>query len=228
MKGLKRVLVIMTAVFLLQIISNVTMFLYSIKRNDSQQSHKSENNIKNTLVLQNIDAITHKIIEREAIPSSLFEYDEELKNVSSDIRKYNELISYFSGYFTNKALRIFIGLFYIYDEDGKELPNDLQNYLKLPHEIREYATIVGKLALYENYRELIESHPQIGHIIEKEAGGSSGIWHRFLHNFEDDTAGKEKIEELFSLIPKLLNDLENIRAQTGTSYGEGDNDILDE
>jgi hypothetical protein len=121
------------------------------------------------------------------------------------------LISDLSAYFTDIAVGIFISLFFIYDENGEELPNCLSSYLKLPQEIREYAFIVGKLALHENCSELIKAHPQIGHIIEKEGGGSYGMWHLFLHRFEDDDIKKEHLEELFRIVPRLLEDIKNVK-----------------
>lgn len=191
-------------------IGTIIAVLYTIKYYEIQNK-KSYMSNKNSLILQKIDIIIEKIIERETIPSSLFKYDKEINNISSDLEKYNSLVSDLSAYFTDIAVGIFIRLFFINDENGEELPNNVSNYLKLPEEIREYAFIVGKLALHENCPELIKGHPKIGHIIEKEGGGSYGMWHRFLHNFEDDDYREQCLKELFSIVPKLLEDIRNIK-----------------
>lgn len=192
-------------------IGTIIAVFYTIKYYE-KQNKRNYKYLENALILKKIDVIITKVIEREPIPTSLFIYDPEMYDISEDLVRYNSLISDFSAYFTNVAVNVFISLFFIYDKDGEELPNNLSNYLKLPKEIREYAFIVGKLALHENCSELIKGHPKLGHIIEKEAGGSYGMWHLFLHEFSyDEQERKEELEELFSIIPRLLQDINEIK-----------------
>lgn len=191
-------------------IGTIIAVFYTMKYYEKQNQNNLKS-LKNAFVLNKIDEIIKKIIDREAVPKVLYAYDSELASVKEKIDKYNEIIPELSAYFIDKAIEILISLFFINGEDGEGLPNNLSNYLRLPVEIREYAVIIGKLALHENCPQLIKSHPQIGHIIEKEAGGSYGLWHHFLQKIDNEDERSDDLKKLFEIVPTLLNDIFQIK-----------------
>lgn len=171
----------------------------------------SKKRVENSFEIAKIDKIVQFLKNRDVISTSDYENNMKLIDLTEDIKRYNSLVSDFSAYFTNIAIGIFINLFFIQNNEGDPVDNNLSNFLSLPDEIRDYSFIVGKLALHENCSELIKSHPKIGHIIEKEAGGSYGMWHLFLHEFHDDEYREKQLKEFFEIISSLVIKLEKIK-----------------
>ncbi|MBM7613848.1 hypothetical protein [Alkaliphilus hydrothermalis] len=180
------------------------------------QNERNINLIRNSDIVAKISIILEKIADRETIPNSCYSYTKAFTEIKEMIEQYNQLQGYLISYFTNRAIGIFISLLYVIDENSEEMQNNLLNYFKIPDDVKEYAFIVGRLALYENCAELIRGNAQIGHIIEKEVGGSYGMWHYFLHEIIEDEYIEKSLKDFFALVPKLAYQLEEMKSNMNT------------
>lgn len=66
--------------------------------------------------------------------------------------------------------------------------------------------------MYENAKELIQGDPKFAHMIEKEGGGSSGMWHEYIHYIHDSDYMENNLKEFFIIIPELVKKFEEIKA----------------
>lgn len=176
----------------------------------NERSRRAVINLDNT---NRINVMLDKITNREAIPSSYYSYSSMFSDCKDLIEEYNILLGRLVAYYSNNFINMFIDLLYIKDEDGELLQNNLLNYYKIPNNVKEYAFIVSKHALYENATELILADTRLAHIIEKEAGGSYGMWHQFIHHLEGDYQKhiKDDLNRFFVIIPQIILKLEDIK-----------------
>jgi len=175
--------------------------------------------------IERIEMVARMIKNREIIPYdsvNTFRLSETLLQKISD---YNDLTCNLKGFYTEYAvslLQVFQDEYDGYpdercDKEGNWIERSVSviGFLNLKEELRDCAERIGKLALYENARELLHGDPRISYILESEAGGSAGLWAGGLHDknyaFRDDDYHYDMLLKYFPLIETLLIGLEEFK-----------------
>lgn len=156
-----------------------------------------------------LNEISDKIKEREVIEYTYFHYISDQPDLTADMQRYNELTASLKGFYTNMAVDILLALFEPKDDKNSAINNNASGYLQLSPEMHELKERIAKLALYKNCTELLVGDPKLAYIIERESGGSYGLWPYRLHKMDENV--EKDLQEYFELEAKLIDQLEKYK-----------------
>jgi len=152
-----------------------------------------------------------KCIEnREIIDDALFpsaNADGELRTM---LRRYNDMTSIlYDNFFvwaSRTMLRVGVSGFGSYDVYTDERNDSPPRYPLTPSYFTEATARIAKQALYKDARQRLYDDPWFHDILDKEGGGSAGMWPNFVHDFN---MGYEPelgplFEEYIALVENLL------------------------
>jgi len=128
------------------------------------------------------------IDKRGIIDESLFSAVSNDPELITMLRRYNELTSYLFGVFfagaVNTIVYIAIDGFDFtegvdFSHEGMQRP---PSYPFAPEAIAEYAWRIATYAMYPDATQRIHNDSFFDAVLEKEGGGSSGMWPELIHN----------------------------------------------
>ncbi|MDD4495303.1 MAG: hypothetical protein PHV32_13355, partial [Eubacteriales bacterium] len=96
-----------------------------------------------------------------------------------------------------------------------EAEDGLPDYLDIPADVIGMIELIAHYSLYRNCTQLFLDDPVLYPIIEKELGGSGGLWPYFWHTeFLDDVPEvKEGLADYFELEENLIKQLETYKIE---------------
>lgn len=175
-------------------------------------------------IIANTDVIIKKINDRQVVEDEYFSYVGDNTELGNMLRDHNELTAIYREFFLNRATRTMIGVFQLKPEDGS--PDNLD----IPADVLGMIERITHYSLYKNCTERFLDDPVLSPIIEKEAGGSAGLWPYLWHTvyLNDVPEVKEGLADYFDLEEDLIKQLEDYKNELkkGAAYTNDDFRIL--
>jgi len=165
-----------------------------------------------------ITQIIKSIENREVIDKALFESisaDQELVVI---LNRYNELTSYLFGVFFVKAAQTIVSV--TIDGFGFDDGVDFSDawfqrpptYPFPPEAITEATLRIAMHALYADAAQRIQDDPFFAPVLEKEGGGSAGMWPEYVQDFSHRPEVNRAFTEYMKLIENALFELRELKA----------------
>ena len=142
------------------------------------------------------DSVTQMIRSaenREVIDEALFASISDDQQLVVMLNRYNELTSYLFGVFFMRAAQTIVGVtvygFGFTDDVVDFSDESLQrppSYPFPPEAIAEATWRIAKHTLYADAVQRIENDPYFAPVLDKEGGGSYGMWPLYVHNFYNE------------------------------------------
>ena len=161
-----------------------------------------------------VDGVTspvHQMIRdienREVINSVLITYADIEPDLVAQLYKYNELTSILFAFFFAKASNTIANVtaigFDLNDADFSGEWNTPPVYPFTPEALAESAWRIAIHSLYKDATQRLYADPYFAAVLDKEGGGSAGMWPDYVHNYYD----RQDILDMFNDYTELVENL---------------------
>jgi len=171
-----------------------------------------ESDIEQDSITKMIKSIENRDVIDEALLASI-----DNAELVVMLKRYNELTSYLFGVFFVRAAQTIVNVtIYGFDFSGGvdfsgEWHQRPPSYPFPPEAIAEATWRIAKHTLYADARQRIENDPYFVPVLDKEGGGSAGMWPQFVHNFYSEQPElSEAFAEYKDLVEKVIVKLREI------------------
>lgn len=154
--------------------------------------------------------IIKNIADRDVINETLFSSVKNDQELVKMLKEYNELTSYLFGIFFKGAAETIVavtidGFDSSYGMDfSNEMIQSPPSFPFKPEVIAEATWRIAKHSLYTDATSRIEDDPYFTAVLEKEGGGSAGMWPQFVHGIFYQTP---ELGETFNEYNNLIDNI---------------------
>jgi hypothetical protein len=157
-----------------------------------------------------------KIEAREIIEEPEFSFLDGNPELMNMIRTYNELTPVYYDFFLDMAIDTITWVTVTGVGDGTDYSGEWNTppyYPFTPEAIEEAALRIASLSLYEDCTQRFLDDPLLYPLLEKEAGGSAGMWAYWWHTFYlENRDMTTEVEEYFELVEGIVGALRGYMA----------------